>query len=117
MNHGVDAGFVGNLDAIGKGEECIGSHHRSLEREVETSGLGNRLLEGIDARGLADTAGKELLALGQDNRIALGVLDNLVGEEQILNLRGVDRLVGHGRQILGGLCLEVAGLNQGAVET
>ena len=39
LDHYVDAMLMGDLDAVGKRKECIGSHHASLKLHPKGSGL------------------------------------------------------------------------------
>ncbi len=116
MNHCGHACLVGNLNAVGEGEEGIRSHHGTLRAVAERAGFLDSLLEGVDARGLTHAAGKEHAVLGKNDGVALGVLDNLVGEEQVCGLCGCHGLDCNLLEVVHGLDLEVAVLNKCAVE-
>ena len=49
LNNRIDAFFAGNLNAIGKWEECVGSHNCALQVELEVVSLFDGLLERVDA--------------------------------------------------------------------
>ena len=49
LNNRIDAFFAGNLNAIGKWEECVGSHNSALQVELEVVSLFDGLLERVDA--------------------------------------------------------------------
>lgn len=52
MDYGYNACFVGDFNAVGKREECIGGHHAAGEIEAKRMSLLYGLTEGIDARCL-----------------------------------------------------------------
>ena len=49
LNNRIDAFFAGNLNAIGKWEECVGSHNGAVEVKAERAGFGDGLSQGVDA--------------------------------------------------------------------
>ena len=108
--------LVCNLHAVGEGEEGIAGHDSAVQVEAEVLGLLDGLLQRIHAAGLAHAAGQQLLALGQDDGVGLGVLHDFVGKEHILyfGLRGC--LGGDRLQVGGRLHLQVAVLCQHAVQ-
>lgn len=79
----LDACAVGYFNAVGEGEESVGSHCGALEVETEALGLSDSLFECIHAGGLAYAGGEELTVLGEDDGVALGVLYDLVGEKHV----------------------------------
>ena len=115
--HGDDAGLVGNLYTVGKGEEGVAGHDGSVEVEAEGLGFGNGLAQGIDARGLAGATGTELTVLGQHDGVTFGVLDKDGGEGKVGGLLRGD---GGGGDALGhvgsGGDYGVAVLHKDAVE-
>ena len=74
------------------------------------------LTQSVDTRRLAHTGCTELFVFGKHNGIALAMLHELVGEQQVVDQRSVDGFYRDGTQIVGRLDLEVALLHQGAVE-
>ena len=84
-----------NLHAVGKWEESVGCHNSAIEVEVEAMSFLNSLLESIYARSLSDTACAKLLVLCKDNGIALAVLHNLIGKEEVVDLSLINSLFGN----------------------
>ena len=116
LRKSIDAFFAGNLNAIGKWEECVGSHHGTLQVELEIMSLFDGLLKSIDARGLADAAGNKLLVFSQDNRIAFAVLNNLVCKQKVVDLCRCDSFVSGLFEFGRHFNVIVALLNKGAVQ-
>ncbi len=116
MYHCLYAGFMGDFHAVGEREESVGSHHGTFQVETETLCFGNGLAQGIDTRGLSYTGCVELSVLSKNNCVALRVLDNLVGEEEVGYLFPGEGAVGYAFEFVGGLYLEVAFLTEGSVE-
>ena len=83
---------MGDLHTIGKREEGITGHHRSLEIELEVPGFLDGLVECIHSRCLSRTTGDELLVFCQDNGVGLGMLHQYVGKEQVFSLDAVGAL-------------------------
>ena len=94
LNHGVDALLVGDFDAVAEREERIRRHHGPRQVEPETFGFRDGLFQRIHARGLADAAGDQHTGLGQYDRVAFRVLDDLVRENQVRRLLGRSVLLG-----------------------
>ena len=117
MNNGGDSGIVCNLHAVGEWEEGVGSHHSTVEVEVEAVSFLYGLLESIYTRSLSDTACTELLVLGKDDGVALAVLHNLVGEEEIFDLSLVNGFFGDLLQLLRSLGVSVALLYKSTIES
>ena len=74
---------MGDFHAVGEGEESVGSHHGTPSGRSRSSGLWQWPGAGIDTRGLSYTGCVELSVLSKNNCVALRVLDNLVGEEEV----------------------------------
>ena len=49
LNDGGNTCLVRNFYAVGKGEECVGSHNGAVEVEAERTGFGDGLAQGVDA--------------------------------------------------------------------
>ena len=77
---------MGYFHAVGEGEESIGSHHGTAQVKSETAGFGYCLAQGIHAGGLPYTAGQQHIAFGQNNGVALAVLHQAVGKQQVFYL-------------------------------
>ena len=116
LYHGVDSGLMGYLDAVGEGEEGVGGHDSSVKVEAKRACLGDGLLEGVDARCLSDAAGKQLAVFGQYDGVALAVLYDLVGKQQVVDLRRGDGFLCGLTEIVGRLDLEIFVLHESAVE-
>src|SRR5690606_31773733 len=74
LNHRRDAGLPSQLNTIGKWEERVRSHYRSLQVEPEGPGFFNRLFKGIDPGCLTRPAGQHLAVRSKHNRVRLGML-------------------------------------------
>ena len=107
---------MGDFHAVGEGEEGVGSHNGTLQVEAEALSLGDSLTQGVDARGLSYAGCVELAVFSKNNRVALRVLDNLVGEEEVGYLLGCKGTGGDAFELVGSLYLEVAFLAKSAVE-
>ena len=49
LNNGGNTCFVRNFYAVGKWEECVGSHNGAVEVKAERAGFGDGLSQGVDA--------------------------------------------------------------------
>ena len=116
LNNRIDAFFAGNLNAIGKWEECIGSHHGTLQVELEIMSLFDGLLKGVNARGLTDATGNKLLVFSQNYSVAFAVLNNLVCKQEVVDLSRCDSFVGGLFEFGRHFNVIVALLNKGAVQ-
>ena len=81
--HGDDAGLMGYLYAVGKGEEGVACLDGTVEVEAERLGFGYCLAQGVHTRGLTGTAGAKLSVLGKDYGVALSVLDKDGGKGEV----------------------------------
>src|SRR5690606_37801247 len=69
LNDGPDSSLIGNLNAVGKREECIGSHHRALKVKPKGFSLNHRLFKRINPGGLTTSHADHLLIFCQHYRV------------------------------------------------
>ncbi len=106
LDHRGGAGFDRHQQAIGEGEEGVGSDHRAFgqrRRELHLLGRVFRLAGG-DARGIdtAHLSGADAdrgAVLGIDDGVRLHVLGDAEGETKIGKLFLAWRALGHGLEL------------------
>jgi len=95
LNNCRDAVFRGAVDAVAEGEERIGCHHRAFYCESFIRCLDSGNFGAVNTAHLPCTNADRHAVLTKNNRVRFYKLCDLPGEQQVLNLGIVRRLVRH----------------------
>src|SRR5690349_17539051 len=95
-----DRAVIGNdVEAVAKGKERIGRHHRAGKRQLRVPRLDGREARRVDATHLARADAECTERLAIDDRVRLDEPRDSPGEEQVGDLLGGRRRLRHDAQV------------------
>ena len=85
LNNGFDTFVSCYFHAVREGEECITCHDSSFQLEAESFSFFNGMFQCIYTTGLSHSGSQQLFSASKYDGIALAVLHDLIGKEQVFH--------------------------------